>query len=66
VNDSRRKKLYDAETVASRLRDAISGFEIEADEEEIEGDVLSADLLADIPLGDSKEDDIGTSPGGDD
>ncbi len=66
VNDNKRKKLYDAETIASRLRDAISGFEMEADEEEIEGDVLSADLLADIPLGDSEDNDVGTSPGGDD
>ncbi|RDE15888.1 MAG: DNA topoisomerase VI subunit B [Candidatus Thorarchaeota archaeon] len=66
ANDSKRKKLFDAETIASRLRDAISGFEMEADEEEIEGDVLSADLLADIPLGDSEEDDVGTSSGGDD
>ena len=58
VNDGMNKKLYDSETVASRIRDAITGFETPVDEEETEMDVPGSDLVADVPLdpADEKED----------
>jgi DNA topoisomerase-6 subunit B len=47
ANDGKRKKLFDAEVVAQKLRDAISGFELEADEEEVGMDVLGEELASD-------------------
>ncbi len=50
VNESSGKKLFDAETIASKLRDSISGFELQSDQEETETDTVGSDLVADIPL----------------
>ncbi|MDF1539644.1 MAG: DNA topoisomerase VI subunit B, partial [Candidatus Thorarchaeota archaeon] len=55
VNKSGGKKKYDAETVASKIRDAITGFELQSDEDETESDTEGSDLVADIPL-DTEED----------
>ncbi|MHA1908296.1 MAG: DNA topoisomerase VI subunit B [Candidatus Thorarchaeota archaeon] len=59
VNESSGKKLFDAETVASKLRDSITGFELQSDQEETETDTVGSDLVADIPLdaGDSTGED---------
>lgn len=54
ANDGKRKKKYDVETIASRLRDSISGFETEADQEETEKDGIGTDLVADMPLNDEE------------
>ena len=50
ANDGRKKRLFDPETLASKLRDSISGYETQVDEEEIESDAKGADLIADVPL----------------
>ncbi|MFW9834414.1 MAG: DNA topoisomerase VI subunit B [Candidatus Thorarchaeota archaeon] len=57
VNDGHRKPLFDAETIASRLRDSITGFETVEDQEETETNGVGTDLVADIPL-DGKDEDI--------
>ncbi|TFG14442.1 DNA topoisomerase VI subunit B [Candidatus Thorarchaeota archaeon] len=46
------KKKYDAEQVASKIRDAITGFETEDDQKETETDTEGSDLVADVPLDD--------------
>jgi len=50
ANDGRKKPLFDAETIASKLRDSITGFETVEDQEETETDTFDSDLVADIPL----------------
>jgi DNA topoisomerase-6 subunit B len=60
ANDAKKKSVYDAETIASRIRDAISGFETEADEEETEGVTEDSDLIADSSTDDMDFDDIGS------
>ena len=50
VNGAKGKKLFDAETVASRLRDSITGFETQTDQDETETDTVGSDLVADMPL----------------
>ena len=50
ANDGKKKPLFDAETIASKLRDSITGFETVEDQEETETDALGTDLIADIPL----------------
>ena len=55
ANDGRKKPLFDAETIASKLRDSITGFETVEDQEETETDALGTDLIADIPLDDGEE-----------
>jgi len=52
ANDGRKKPLFDAETIASKLRDSITGFETVEDQEETETDTFDSDLVADMPLGD--------------
>ncbi|MEM2143375.1 MAG: DNA topoisomerase VI subunit B [Candidatus Thorarchaeota archaeon] len=42
VNTSKQKKVFDAETVASKIRDAITGFEQVEDEEEAEQEDVEA------------------------
>lgn len=54
VNDGRKKPLFDAEIIASKLRDSITGFETVEDQEETETDALGTDLVADIPLDDDE------------
>ena len=49
---NREMEKYDVETIASRLRDSIQGFETEEDQEETETDGVGTDLVADIPLND--------------
>ncbi|MHA2426134.1 MAG: DNA topoisomerase VI subunit B, partial [Candidatus Thorarchaeota archaeon] len=50
VNDSKGKQVFDAEIIASKLRDSITGFELQSDQEETETDTIGSDLVADIPL----------------
>lgn len=50
VNESSGKKLFDAEIIASKLRDSITGFELQTDQDETETDTVGSDLVADIPL----------------
>jgi len=50
ANDGRKKPLFDAEIIASKLRDSITGFETVEDQEETETDALGTDLIADMPL----------------
>ncbi|MFW9794961.1 MAG: DNA topoisomerase VI subunit B [Candidatus Thorarchaeota archaeon] len=52
VNDGKKKPKFDAEIIASRLRDSITGFETQADQDETEKDMIGSDLVADIPLDD--------------
>ncbi|MFX1484205.1 MAG: DNA topoisomerase VI subunit B [Promethearchaeota archaeon] len=52
ANDGKKKPKFDAEVIASRLRDSITGFETQADQDETETDTLGSDLVADIPLDD--------------
>ncbi len=58
VNDGKKKPKYDVVTIASRLRDSISGFETEADQEETETDGIGSDLVADMPLDDVESDEV--------
>ena len=60
ANSGRRKGKFDAEMIASRLRDSITGFETVEDQEETETDAIGTDLVADIPLNDE-----GVTEGGD-
>ncbi len=55
VNDALGKPKFDAELIASKLRDSISGFEMEKDQAETESDTVGTDLIADIPLGDGSK-----------
>lgn len=50
VNDASGKERFDAELIASKIRDSISGFEMASDQEETETDSEGSDLVADIPL----------------
>ncbi|MHA2114081.1 MAG: DNA topoisomerase VI subunit B [Candidatus Thorarchaeota archaeon] len=52
VSDGKKKPKFDAETIASRLRDSITGFETQADQDETETDTVGSDLVADISLDD--------------
>jgi DNA topoisomerase-6 subunit B len=54
VNDGKKKPRFDAEIIASRLRDSISGFETQADQDETERDTPGSDLVADISLDDEE------------
>ncbi|MCK4568299.1 MAG: DNA topoisomerase VI subunit B, partial [Candidatus Thorarchaeota archaeon] len=54
----KKKPKYDVVTIASRLRDSISGFETEADQEETETDGIGSDLVADIPLDDVESNEV--------
>ena len=52
ANSGSKKPKYDAETIASRLRDSITGFETVEDQAETETDGAGSDLVADISLND--------------
>ena len=56
ANYAKKKPQFDAETIASRLRDSIQGFETLADEEETEEDSEESELIAD----DMDFDDVGS------
>ncbi|MGY5858189.1 MAG: hypothetical protein RTU63_02370, partial [Candidatus Thorarchaeota archaeon] len=58
ANDGKKKPKFDVETIASRLRDSIQGFETEEDQEESEVDGIGTDLVADIPLDGGESDDL--------
>ncbi len=55
ANDGKKKPLFDAETIAGKIRDSITGFETVEDQEETETDAFGTDLIADIPLDDEEE-----------
>ncbi|MHA1960439.1 MAG: DNA topoisomerase VI subunit B [Candidatus Thorarchaeota archaeon] len=56
ANDGNPDLEFDSETVAGKIRDAITGFETATDMEETETDVRGTDLVADMPLGMGEED----------
>ncbi len=58
ANEGKKKRKYDVVTIASKLRDSITGFETEADQEETETDGIGSDLVADIPLDDVESNDV--------
>ncbi len=60
ANDGRKKPLFDAETIAGRIRDSISGFETEEEEDESEVGVEESELIADPTTDDLDFDDIGS------
>jgi len=60
ANDAKKKSLYDAETIASRIRDSISGFETSEEEEESEAETEEAELIADPTTDDMDFSDIGS------
>ncbi|MHA1957879.1 MAG: hypothetical protein ACW968_13235 [Candidatus Thorarchaeota archaeon] len=65
ANSSSGKQKFDAITVASKLRDSITGFETKEDQEETETDTTGSDLVADVPLGEGgEEEDILAEGGG--
>jgi len=64
ANDGKKKKKFNVEVVASRLRDSIQGFETEKDQEESEVDGIGTDLVADIPLDGGESDDDIVDDGG--
>ena len=64
ANDGKKKKKFNVEVVASRLRDSIQGFETEEDQEESEVDGIGTDLVADIPLDGGESDDEPVDDGG--
>lgn len=55
ANEGQSEITYDCETVASKIRDSITGFETAADQEETEVNGRGSDLVADIPLGSGEE-----------
>jgi len=57
ANDGKKKQQFDVETIASRLRDSILGFETEEDQAETETDGIGTDLVADMPLDDIESDE---------
>jgi hypothetical protein len=61
ANDGQKKPKFDALTVASRLRDSISGYETDVETEETEVDGVETDLVADVSLDESDAEDGGAS-----
>ncbi|NHJ13117.1 MAG: DNA topoisomerase VI subunit B [Candidatus Thorarchaeota archaeon] len=55
ANDGKKKPLFDPEVVARKIRDSITGFETDFDQEETETDAHGSDLVADMPLGDGSD-----------
>jgi len=51
VNDAEGKKVYDAESIAQRMRDSISGFDKPQEEEDVTKDGKGSDLVADVATG---------------
>lgn len=66
ANDGKKKPVFDAEIVARKIRDSITGFETADDQEETETDARGTDLVADVPLGDGEEDLVEVSVEGGD
>lgn len=60
ANHGKKKSQFDAETIASRIRDSIQGFETLGDEEETEGDIEDSELIADSGVDDMDFTDIGS------
>ena len=56
ANHASKKNKFDAEIIAGKLRDSISGFETAEDQEETETDTVGSDLVADMPLDGDDED----------
>lgn len=57
ANHGSKRKKFDAEIIASKIRDSISGFETAEDQEETESDTLGSDLVADMPLDNDLDED---------
>jgi DNA topoisomerase-6 subunit B len=56
ANDGRKRRAFNPEIVARKIRDSITGLETADDQEETETDAAGTDLVADLPLGDGEED----------
>ncbi|MEE8181850.1 MAG: hypothetical protein V3T87_00890, partial [Candidatus Thorarchaeota archaeon] len=54
VNDGRKKPRFNAEVLARKMRDSITGFETQVDADETETDAKGTDLVADVSLGDGE------------
>jgi DNA topoisomerase VI subunit B len=60
ANDAKKKPLFDAETIAGRIRDSISGFETSTDDEETESETEESELISDPTSDDMDFSDIGS------
>ena len=60
ANSSKKKSKFDAETIASRLRDSIQGFETLEDEEETEGGTDESELIGDSDTDEMDFADVGS------
>jgi DNA topoisomerase-6 subunit B len=60
ANDAKKKSLFDAETIASRIRDSISGFETETEEEDTGEETEESELIGDPSSDDMDFSDIGS------
>jgi hypothetical protein len=58
ANDGRKKRAFNPEVVARKIRDSITGLETADDQEETETDAIGTDLVADLPLGDGEEESV--------
>ena len=54
VNDGSKKPKFNAEVLARKMRDSITGFETQVDADETETDAKGTDLVADVPLGEGE------------
>jgi DNA topoisomerase-6 subunit B len=59
ANDGKKKPKFDAETIARKLRDSISGYETDVEMEETEVDGVETDLVADVSLDEVEDDENG-------
>jgi DNA topoisomerase-6 subunit B len=60
ANDAKKKHLFDAEIIAGRIRDSISGFETSADDEETDAETEESDLISDPSSDDMDFSDVGS------
>jgi len=60
ANDAKKKSLFDSETIASRIRDSISGFETSEEEDEDEAGTEESELIADPSSDDMDFSDVGS------
>jgi DNA topoisomerase-6 subunit B len=60
ANSSKKKSQFDAETIASRIRDSIQGFEALEDEEDTEGGIDESELIGDSDIDEMDFVDVGS------
>ena len=64
ANSRKKRGKFDPESIASKIRDSITGFETHTDQEEIETDARGTDLVADVPLGEGEPETASASSEG--